>query len=1380
MSEKPKILIVDDRKENLIALRQVLRDVDAEVVDVTSGNQALAATLDHRFSLAILDVQMPQMSGYELAEYLREDQKTKHVPIIFLTAHSLDEQSVFQGYASGGIDYIVKPYDPEIMRGKVRLFLEMDCSRRQIQQHRDQLEALVAERTLALREQVREREQAQQRAEHINSILRSIRRINQLIVRAQDPEALVQEACKELIETRGYSLAWIVLGQPGAEIEYAAMASRESQPLAVDPSAFQGRWPACHGQAHPQAGGIVSLAPRQDCEGCPLLDTCDPALALVTLLKRGEKVMGLLGVAVEKGVPIHDEERSLLLDLAGDIAFALHDIRIERQHDLFAEIVANSQEAMSLVDSNYHYLKVNPSYQRMTGRSEEQIEGHHVAEVLGEEYFNQAIKGQLDRCFAGETVRFETWRESRDGERRLVEALYSPCLDQDKNTYAAAVAVRDITEQRRAEEAFLAESRRAQQYFDIAGVMMVVIDQEGMVVRINRRGCEVLGYGEDEILGKNWFDNFLTPEVREQTLPVAQALLRGDTEQASYYENTVLTRYGSERLIAWHNTIIRDESGKVVGHLSSGEDVTDLRATEAALQNSAEFLVDTGRMARVGGWEVFPKEKKVVWTEVTREIHEVGDDYQPSLDSAVEFFHEQDRPKLTAAIEAAMSKGEPYDLEVRFITAKGRHLWTHTRCRPVIEEGQVVKLVGTFQDITEHKQAEELVLARMRLMESGARLSSEDLMQKALDEICALTNSPIGFFHFILPDQKTLSLQAWSTRTLREFCRAEAKGQHYGIDQAGVWVDCVLSRKPIIHNDYESLAHRKGLPPGHPPVTRELTFPIIRAGAVVAVIGIGNRETDYTEKDVTAVSFLADVVYEITKRRQAEAEKEQLAAAIDQSPDAVVITDPAGAIEYVNPAFAHITGYGLEEVQGQHTRILKSGVQDEAFYRDLWETISGGRTWQGRLVNKRKDGTLYTEEARISPVFDQSGSICNYVAIKTDISERLRLSEERSHLEEQMRQAQKMESIGRLAGGVAHDFNNMLSIITGYAEIAAEDVDEHDPLHKNLEQILDAAMRSRDLTRQLLAFARRQTVSPRVIDLNEALSKSQKMLGRLIGEDIDLRLIPCEDIWPVRLDPAQIDQIIANLAVNARDAISGVGSVIIETQNVELDEEFFSSHVGLQPGHYVMLSFSDTGAGMDREIMDKVFEPFFTTKKAGKGTGLGLSTVYGIVRQADGLITVYSEPGQGTTFKIYLPRTSKGPEEEVAEESVAKLSGSETVMVVEDEAQILDLCNQVLSRAGYKVISASQPGEALLLAEQHEGDIHLLLTDVVMPSMNGKELKERLEKIKPEVKVLYMSGYTANIIAHRGVLTEGVEFLQKPFATRDLAIKVRRLLDRSQ
>ena len=1376
MSHKQKILIVDDKRENLIALRQVLREIEAELVEAVSGNEALTATLDNDFALAILDVQMPQMSGYELADFLREDEKTSHIPIIFLTAHSMDEQSIFKGYESGGIDYIMKPYEAVILQGKVRQFLELDLIRRQLQEHRDRLEATVARRTEDLQREVRERLQAQQRVVHLNNVLSSIRRVNQLIVRAQESWGLIREACQVLVETRSYHCAWIMLGDPKGEPEFMTMALKNKPSIEVDLSEFKGCWPACQQEVGQAENGIAVVKPETRCPECPLEDLRESGLVIVSRLNYGEEIMGLMGVAVGEDAVVQTEERSLLQEVAGDIGFALHDIRIQGQHDLFAEIVANSQEPMALVDREYRYLKVNPSYQKMIGLPEDRIEGHDGVEVLGEEFFREQVKSHIDQCLLGETVSLESSREIPGKGRRYVEALYSPCRDQDGTVYAVAATIRDITELKNAQAALQTEIRRAQQYFEIVGVMMLVLDPKGRVVRINRRGCQILGYDEEEIRGRNWFDNFVSPQVKQEIQPLAMDLLKGQDQEATYHENPVLTKEGKERLISWHNTLIRDEAGVVIGILSSGDDITDLRTAEEALQNSAEFLTETGRMARVGGWSLTPGGKEVFWTDVTREIHEVDDDYQPSLETALEFFHEEDRTKLAAAIEAALDGGEPYDLEIRFITAKGRNLWTHTRCRPVMEQGKVVRLVGTFQDITERKRSEELLLARMRLMEFGAKLTNEEFIHKALDEICAQTHSPIGCLYLLKPDQKTLSLMAWSNRTLKEFWWAEDLGRHHTIDEGGVWWECVGQRKPIIYNDSDSIPSRKGLPSEHPEVWRGLTFPIMREEQVVAVMGVGNKDADYTENDLAVVSFLSDVAYEITTRKQAEGEREQLAAAIAQTSDIVMITDPEGVIQYVNPAFVRITGYSQQEALGRSPRLLKSGEQDQEFYREMWGTISAGRSWQGRIINKRQDGDLYIEEAHISPVLDKSGAICNYVAIKTDITDHLKLYEEKANLEKQMREAQKMESIGRLAGGVAHDFNNMLTVISGYTTIVSEQMEEHDPLRQDLEQVQDAAMRARDLTRQLLAFARRQTVSPQVIDLNEVLAKSHKMLGRLIGEDIDLKMIPCENVWPLKLDPAQIDQIIANLAVNARDAINGVGRVSIETHNIVLDKEFCSNHLNLQPGEYVLLSFSDTGMGMDRETLDKIFEPFFTTKKVGEGTGLGLSTVYGIVRQAGGLVDVHSEPDRGTTFKLYLPRCDETHTEVILEQEANKFIGNETILVVEDEAPILELCSEVLKIAGYNVLTNTKPDEALAMAQKHQDTIHLLITDVVMPSMNGKELKERLEKIKPGIKVLYMSGYTADIIAHRGVQAEGGAFLQKPFNTTDLTKMVRKVL----
>jgi two-component system, sensor histidine kinase ChiS len=391
--------------------------------------------------------------------------------------------------------------------------------------------------------------------------------------------------------------------------------------------------------------------------------------------------------------------------------------------------------------------------------------------------------------------------------------------------------------------------------------------------------------------------------------------------------------------------------------------------------------------------------------------------------------------------------------------------------------------------------------------------------------------------------------------------------------------------------------------------------------------------------------------------------------------------------------------------------------------------------------------------------------------------EREQAQQEREKLQSQLTQAQKMESVGRLAGGVAHDFNNMLQAILGNAAIALQDLPADSPLRESLEEIEKSAQRSADLTRQLLAFARKQTIAPKVLDLNDTVAGMLKMLRRLIGEDIDLAWRPGADLWPIKMDPSQIDQVLANLCVNARDAIEGVGTVTIETGNTTLDDTYAATHPEAVAGDYVLLIVSDTGKGMDAETRSHLFEPFFTTKEKGKGTGLGLATVFGIVKQNHGLISVYSEPGQGSTFKICLPRAEAGI---LATATAAAwkgdLRGTETVLLVEDEDQILNLAQRILCQYGYTVLAARSPEAALKLAEQHSGRIHLLITDVVMPGMNGRELRKRLVALQPELRCLYMSGYTADVIAHHGVLDEGVQFLQKPFSIESFAERVREAL----
>ncbi|RME47524.1 MAG: response regulator [Caldilineae bacterium] len=438
----------------------------------------------------------------------------------------------------------------------------------------------------------------------------------------------------------------------------------------------------------------------------------------------------------------------------------------------------------------------------------------------------------------------------------------------------------------------------------------------------------------------------------------------------------------------------------------------------------------------------------------------------------------------------------------------------------------------------------------------------------------------------------------------------------------------------------------------------------------------------------------------------------------------------------------------------------------------MWDTLTAGRVWEGRFVNKKKDGTFFTVEATISTLVNEHGRIVNYVGVQRDISRELAL-------EEQFRQSQKMEAIGRLTGGIAHDFNNILTAINGFAELMVTRMPPDDPFRKMAESILQSGQSAASLVQQLLVFSRKQKSHPKPLNLNAELESTRNMLRRIIGEDITLEMNTAPDLWAVLLDPAQFQQVVVNLAVNARDAMPDGGRLTIETANVTLDSTYVANRLGFQPGDYVLLSISDTGIGMPPEVKEHIFEPFFTTKEKGAGTGLGLSTVYGIVHQHNGHIWVYSEVNEGTTFKIYFPRTEAETFEETAEVDVSlPAGGGESILLVEDDPQVRAVTREILTDAGYRVLEAENGPSALDVAGRHSGDIHLLLTDVVMPDMSGTLLAQELRKRRPALKVLFMSGYTEKGMAtHHRLKLEGTAFISKPFSPVELVRKVRAALE---
>ena len=620
------------------------------------------------------------------------------------------------------------------------------------------------------------------------------------------------------------------------------------------------------------------------------------------------------------------------------------------------------------------------------------------------------------------------------------------------------------------------------------------------------------------------------------------------------------------------------------------------------------------------------------------------------------FIYKEDQDLYYLYRKKILKTNKPQEVELRMVKSDGTVFWGHLRGAVSWVEGGGLASLVAISDISERKQAQEVLARQQRFIELSSRIANVFLISPrrnvyadVLDVLLGALDSQFGYFGYI--DEVGDLVCPSMTRDIWDQCRVAEKSVVFPrASWGGLWGRSLMEKKTVLAN--EGLR----IPEGHVALENALATPIVYKDDLIGQFVLANKPGGYDEES-----------------------------------------------------------------------------------RDLLENAA----------------------AQTAPIL---------FAIQEDA----RQKRAKEIIEEQMRQAKRLESLGRLAGGVAHDFNNMLGVILGHAKMILEDMSPEQPFNAKVVEIRKAAERSADLTRQLLAFARDQTVAPKVIDLNETVEGILKMLHRLIGEDAEVIWRPGEDLWPIKIEPAQIDQILANLCVNARDAIAGVGKITIATANAVFDEDYCKEHGAFLPGEYTQLTVSDDGCGMDAETLENVFEPFYTTKEWGKGTGLGLSSVYGAVKQNKGFVNIQSTLGKGTIFKIYLPRYrtqgDSSPEKQVSPTSEG---GHETILVVEDEVAVLWMTKLMLERSGYEVLAADTPSQAIAIAQNFDREIHLLLTDVVMPEMNGLEVAKVLLSHYPNIKQLFMSGYTKNVIAHHGVLDEGVCFLQKPFEKRELLLKVR-------
>ena len=706
----------------------------------------------------------------------------------------------------------------------------------------------------------------------------------------------------------------------------------------------------------------------------------------------------------------------------------------------------------------------------------------------------------------------------------------------------------------------------------------------------------------------------------------------------------------------------------------------------------------------------------------------------------VESVVKEDRPKIRAAIPKVIHADTLKIVfpDYRIRKPDGSIVWISVRTFPILDvSGRPYRIAGIAEDITTRKQAE-----------------------KSLQDILSHQEALLAAIPDIIMEVDANKVYTWANQV--------------GIDFFG---EDVLGKEAAYYfeGDHDTYQAVDALFRGEEDVIYVRSWQRRRDGQKRLLAWLCRVLKDSAGNVIGAISTARDITERKLIEEYIEREKVFSDHIINSLPGIFYMYDDQWKLVRWNRKHEEVTGYSHEELLGMHILDLFAEAHKHHITLCVQSVFAEGESFaEAPLLTKSGKQIPHFFTGRLTELDGKQ----YLLGVGVDITERVRAEEEKDLLQAQLLQAQKMESVGRLAGGVAHDFNNMLSAITGHAELAMMRCTSSEPILANLKVIHDSAHRSAGLTRQLLAFARKQTVAPRVIDVNDTVAGMLKMLMRLIGEDIDIVWMPGAGLWKVKIDPSQIDQLLANLCVNARDAIPGVGKVTIETENTTFDEAYCAVHLGFACGEYVVLAVSDNGHGMSKEVLDYIFEPFFTTKDLGKGTGLGLATVYGIVKQNDGFVNVYSEPDKGTTFKIYLPRFVGEAIEPRAESTAETPKGrGEMLLLVEDEPVILEVSREMLAQLGYVVLVASTPGEALRQAETHAAEIKLLITDVVMPKMNGRDLAKLISNIKPGLKCLFISGYTANVIANHGVLDEGVHFLQKPFSMKDLASKVRQALE---
>ncbi len=1052
---------------------------------------------------------------------------------------------------------------------------------------------------------------------------------------------------------------------------------------------------------------------------------------------------------------------------------------------------ANAIDLLCIADTDGYFRRLNPEWEATLGYRVDELEGTPFLDYVHPDDRVATLDAMRRLGEGQEVLEFSNRYRASDGSYRWIEWRSFPAGNL---IYAVA---RDVTERRTAEDLLRANYLRLQAMVRNAPVAIYAVDRDGVFTLSEGRALYAMGLIPGAIVGRSAFDVYRDqPEDYEHFVRA----LAGE-------RFTALIHAGPHTLEAYHEPLF-DAEGRYDGTIGVIVDITERLRVEEELERSRLFLDTILEHSPLSMWVSDETGTLIRMNQACRDLLGVTDEdlvgrYNVLEDNVVE------QQGAIPLVRRVFDRGERVQFVLRYDSSRLRTLSLSRTKRlvllvtisPILDpDGHVIHAIVQHEDITEQTRAQEALAGvnrRLRMLSdcNQALIRGTD-EASLLQAVCSIIVEVGGY------RMATVAFPGDDDRPLVPVAFA-------GPDEGRLDDRLMCRHEEGTGSEPLLAAYRTGAPvavrgiadDGHPGSWRRgvsatgyasvCGLPLSAGGAIIGTLGVFSASVEaFDEEEIAHLTELAgDLAYGIVAIRN-RAERERAEASLREtderfrrlllnSGDLIGVADRSGTVTYVAGSLERTLGLRPEDVLGSPAfgRIHPDDLERaRAAFVECAASPGAACRVQYRCRNAVGDW-VWLEAVGANLIDDPivHGVVLNI----RDVTAWRAAEDEHASLQDQLQQATKMEAVGRLAGGIAHDFNNLLTAIAGNVELAKMELAPPDPLRRYLDEVSKATDSAASLIRQLLAFSRRQIVEPRVLDLNEVIGRLRTMLIRLIGEDVDLRFVPGADLGPVRMDPGQLEQVLVNLTVNARDAMPDGGTLTVETQNVELDAEYCAHHPNVSPGAFVVLAVTDTGHGMSDDVKQRLFEPFFTTKPMGRGTGLGLATIFGAVKQAGGNIEVYSEAGRGTTFRIYLPRTDEPAEELNAPSPPPTLpTGTETILLVEDDASVRELAQLILRRLGYTVLLASNGGEAFMLAEKHEGRIDLLLTDVVMPGVNGRELAERLLLLHPEMRVLFSSGYTEDVVVHHGVVDARANFIGKPFTMQALATKVRTALAR--